>query len=305
MRCPRARATGVAALLALSPPTSAAQVPARRAPAAPATSVARHSPLFGLGPQTIYRGGWGIEIAGEWERHDGAIESERGLHAEIHYGVTEDLTIGLSVPLVQKSERTGMAPGIDQVARDATGVGDVLVRTKFRFWQDLFPNGNHQATVFAGAKLPTGRTSTEPPLGSGSTDLLAGAAVSRETQWYYVWASALARLNTRGTGDVRRGDELRYDAAVGVRPYVPEWTAPDLMLLVELVGVTAGRTSGPGGDDANTGGTVLALAPGLWLTYRNWALKAGVKLPVHQRLNGTQPALDFQSVFALEYHFGG
>ncbi|GIW53160.1 MAG: hypothetical protein KatS3mg081_2515 [Gemmatimonadales bacterium] len=111
-------------------------------------------------------------------------------------------------------------------------------------------------------------------------------------------------MNTRNDSR-RRGNELRYDLAVGMRPHVPQWTDPDLMFLVEFVGVTAGRSTGLDGEDPNTGGTVLALAPGMWLTYRNWALKAGVKLPVHQRLNGTQPKLDFQTIFALEYHFGG
>lgn len=60
-----------------------------------------------------------------------------------------------------------------------------------------------------------------------------------------------------------------------------------------------------GQEIPNTGGTVLALAPGFWLTYRNWALKGGVKLPFAQELNGAQPELDFQTLVALEYHFGG
>lgn len=266
--------------------------------------VAYHSPLFGLGPQTIYRGGWGIEIEGEWERADGGVASERGLHAELHHGVTEDLTLGITFPLVQKTEQQFLSPGVGAVENDITGLGDVLLRGKYRFWQDLFPNGNHQATVFGGVKLPSGRTTTEPPLGSGSVDFLTGAAISRETHRYYTWASVLSRLNTRNDGR-RRGHELRYDLAVGVRPHVPQWTDPDFMLLLELVGVTAAKSVGLAGENPNTGGTVLALAPGMWLTYRNWALKAGVKLPFHQQLNGTQPALDFQTIFALEYHFGG
>ncbi len=293
------------ALVAASPTQGHTQLPRAAVPRPTLTTpVLRHSPLFGLGPQTIYKGGWGIEIEGEWERAEGAVETERALHADLHYGVTEDLTVSVSLPLVQKEEAAPLSPGVGQVIGEATGFGDVVVKGKYRFWQDLFLKGNHQATVFGGVKLPTGRTATDPPLGSGSVDFLMGAAISRETHWYYTWASVLGRVNTEAV-ERRKGNEIRYDLALGVRPYVPQWTHPDLMLLAELVGVTAARSVNAAGEEPNSGGTVLAIAPGFWLTYRNWALKGGVKLPFLQRLNGTQPRLDFETVVALEYHFGG
>lgn len=304
MRIPCAGALVAAGLHLISPGTAMAQRPAPSGRLS-APPVLRHSPLFGLGPQTIYRGGWGIEIEGEWERAQGGVESQRALHADLHYGVTEDLNVTLTLPLVQKTQGGVLSPGLAQVDRDVTGLGDVLVRGKYRFWQDLFPSGNHQATLFGAVKVPTAPTTTEPPLGSGSVDFLTGAAVSRETHRYYAWASALARINTTGAAAVRRGHEARWDLALGVRPYVPQWTDPDLMFLLEFVGVTAARSVTPAGYNPNSGGTVLALAPGMWLTYRNWALKAGINLPFHQRLNGMQPGLDLQTVFALEYHFGG
>lgn len=293
-------------LVAASPGRSVAQVPATgMKPPTAEVPVYRHSPLFGLGPQTIYKGGWGVEVEGEWLRTKGGEEGEQALHAALHYGLTEDLMINLAVPLVQRKSETALVPGVGQVEQDVTGVGDAVLSAKYRFFQDLFPNGNHQASLFGGVKLPVARTSTEPPLGSGSVDFLAGATVSRETHRYYGWASVLGRVNTEGRGR-RRGNELRYNLALGLRPYVPQWTDPDLMFLLELAGVTAERAvTADGAAIANTGGTVLALAPGFWLTYRNWALKGGVKLPFVYNLNGTQPELDFQTIVALEYHFGG
>lgn len=273
-------------------------------PSDAAGPVYRHSPLFGLGPQTLYAGGWGVEIEGEWVRARGGVEEEQAFHADLHYGVTEDFNVSLAVPVIQRRSETVLVPGAGQVEQDVTGVGDAVLRAKYRFWQDLFRGGNHQATLFAGLKLPLGRTRTEPALSSGSVDFLFGAAVSRETHRYYGWASVLGRVNTASL-DRRRGNELRYDLALGVRPYVPEWTQPDLMFVLELVGVTAGRTVTAESELPNSGGTVLAFAPGFWLTYRNWALKGGVKLPFAQELNGTQPELDFETVAKIEYHFGG
>ncbi len=99
-------------------------------------------------------------------------------------------------------------------------------------------------------KVPLGDSSSDPPLGSGSTDFLAGATVSRDA----------------------------------LRSY--------LQLLVELNGV----------EQAQTGGTVLAVSPGFWLTRRNWALKGGLKLPFVQDLRGNQPELDYTVLLAIETH---
>lgn len=266
--------------------------------------VYRHSPIFGLGPQTIWKGGWGIEVGGEWIRTEGNVDREQALHAKLLYGVTEDFNVDVALPLVQRKAETTLIPGAGQVVRDATGVGDAVLRVKYRFWQDLFPGGNHQATLFGGLKLPVGRTDTEPRLSSGSVDFLVGAAISRETHRYYGWVSALGRLNTKAL-DRRKGHEVRYDLALGLRPYVPQWTSPDLMFVFELVGVTAARSVTAEGEIPDSGGTALAFSPGFWLTYRNWAVKSGVKLPFVQNLNGTQPELDFEAVASLEYHFGG
>lgn len=139
----------------------------------PAQSTLR--PLFGLGPQTIYKGGWGVEVEGEWVRTKSGEEEEQALHADLHYGLTEDLTLRLAVPLVKRKSETTLVPGVAQVEQDITGVGDAVLAAKYRFFQDLFVNGNHQGSLFGGLKLPVARTSTEPPLGSGSVDFLLGA----------------------------------------------------------------------------------------------------------------------------------
>lgn len=294
----------VPALVVAAAGQGLAQRPGVTAELAPEIPVYRHSPLFGLGPQTLYRGAWGFEVEGEWVRAEGGAEEEQALHVDIHHGVTEDLTVGVSLPLVQRKSETVLVPGVGRAVRDITGVGDAVVRAKYRFWHNVFRNGSHQASLLVASKLPVGPTQTKPALGSGSVDFLAGVGLSRETHWYYTWASVLGRINTAALNR-RRGNEVRYEVALGVRPYVPQWTSPDLMLLLELTGVTAGRSVEDDGEILDSGGTVLGVAPGFWLTYRNWALKGGLKLPVLHDLNGDQPKLDFETLVALEYHIGG
>ncbi len=262
----------------------------------------RHNPVFGLGPQTIWRGGFGVEIGGELTRRKGALEEEDlALHAKLLYGITQDLNITLAVPLIQRRSEQGLVPGIGQVDRDATGVGDAIVRAKWRFFHRFSGSMQYHAAIIGGIKVPLANQSTDPPLGSGSTDFLAGATISRDALRSYLWTSALVRANGEAFGR-KRGNEYRYDAAVGLRPWIPKYTGVDLLLLVELNGVTAGRHVVDGVEQAQTGGTALAVSPGFWLTHRNWALKGGLKLPFVQNLRGNQPELDYTVVLSVETH---
>ena len=54
--------------------------------------VLNHEPVFGVGPHTIWRGGWGMELE---------LESEGGelvVPVELLYGVTEELTVTAVLP---------------------------------------------------------------------------------------------------------------------------------------------------------------------------------------------------------------
>lgn len=300
--------TAVAALVALlglpwMPVAAAAQAPGPLPGGLrPGGAGAEHNPVFGLGPQTIWKGGFGVELEGEITRRKGELrEEELALHAELLYGLTQDLSLTVSVPLVQRKSESGLVPGAAQVSRDATGVGDALVRAKWRIWHRFSGSTQYHAALIGGVKVPVASTSSEPPLGSGSTDFLGGATISRDGLRYYLWASALVRVNGEAF-DRRRGNEYRYDAAVGIRPWIPEYTGVDPLLLLELNGVTADPRVVSGVERAGTGGTVLALSPGFWLTYRNYALKGGIKLPVLQDLGSEESELDYTAVLAIETH---
>jgi hypothetical protein len=192
-------------------------------------------------------------------------------------------------------------PGIGQVDRDATGVGDAVMRAKWRFFHAFSGTTQYHAAVIGGVKVPLANRGSDPPLGSGSTDFLAGATVSRDGLRSYLWLSGLVRVNGEAFG-TKRGNEYRYDAAVGLRPWIPKYTGLDLLLLAELNGVTAGRRVVGGVEQAQTGGTILAVSPGFWLTHRNWALKGGLKLPFLRDLRGNDPELDYTLVLAIETH---
>lgn len=273
--------------------------PARTGNAGPAL---QHNPIFGLGPQTIWRGGFGIQLETEFTSRTGALkERSQAVHAEFLYGITADLNIALAVPIVTRRSERGIAPGLGQVDRDATGIGDAVVRAKWRFFHRFSGRTQYHAAVIGGIKVPLASTGSNPPLGAGTTDFLAGVTVSRDALRSYLWASTLVRANGEAFGR-KRGNEYRYDAAVGIRPWIPRFTGVDVLFLVELNGVTAAENVIDGVEQSETGGTVVAVSPGFWLTYRNWALKGGIKLPVLQQLGATQPRFDYTFVISIETH---
>ena len=78
---PRLVALGV--LTVLLHGTAMAQTPSLRLGTAVAKGpVLRHNPIFGLGPQTIWKGGIGVGLEVEGTRAAGALETrDRALHA--------------------------------------------------------------------------------------------------------------------------------------------------------------------------------------------------------------------------------
>ena len=92
---------------------------------------------------------------------DGSANEVR-LEGLLAYGLTGDLSMSIQAPLTSRT-----VSGEPTISSE-TGVGDMTLQFKYRFWQDDFgPVDTVRASVFAGAELPTGNTS----LGSDSVRL--------------------------------------------------------------------------------------------------------------------------------------
>jgi len=252
-------------------------------------SAAAHEPIFGLGPHTIYQGGVGLEV--EAARESAGEERIRALHTEILYGVTPDLSITASVPLLRKEEGK----------RSRAGLGDTVFRAKWRFWRRDALGTQKQLALVAGVKLPTGDNAGPVRLGSGSVDFLAVFTGGYESRRWYSFGDVGIRINTEANG-IRRGNRFFADVAGGIRPWLTGYWEPDLVLLVEANLEHERRTRVKGALQEDTGGTVVAFSPGLLLSYRNVMFKAGVQFPVLQRLNGDQERRGPFYAVAVEWH---
>lgn len=249
-------------------------------------SASAHEPIFGVGPHTLFENGVAAEVEGEFSGDEVAQVYE------FAYGITPDLTATAQLPLVYRFEE----------GSDRFGLGDASLRLKWRFLRFDSPRAQDAVAVVAGVKLPTGPSGGDLPLGTGSTDVVGALTYGHEGRRWYWWADVRYAMTTVGDG-INRGDVFFYDAAFGVRPWLLRYDEPDLVVLAEVNGRRFGAAERSGIEAPNTGGNIVTAGPAFFFTYRNYAIKGGVALPVWWSMNGTQPDPGIEGIVALEGHF--
>ncbi|NIP72225.1 MAG: transporter [Gammaproteobacteria bacterium] len=249
-----------------------------------------HDPVFGLGPHVLYKGG--VEVAPEVHVEKKGDEKETELGLELVYGITGDWAAGIELPYARKEEGP----------ESASGTGDVSLFTKYRFWRHDTLGAQESAAVLLKVKTDTGDDNSTPPLGTGTTDTILGLTYGYESLKWYRWASVRYRFNGENDAGLRRGDKILFDLVGGWRPTPPSYYEPDTVWLLELNGEYGERAELNGAELPNTGGTEWFLSPGIFWTKRNFAIKAGVQIPIASDLNGNQEETDYRAKLVLEWH---
>ena len=240
-----------------------------------------HEPLFGLGPHTVGQYAWALES--EFERSHGVWAN----HFELIYGITPDIAVTAALPYVFDNEG-GKA-----------GFADLGIRGKFRFYRRDYLNGSDAFALHWGIKFSNGNRLENR--GSGTTDYIAGLSFGRESRKHYAFADLRYQLNG-SLENLERGNALNLNVAYGIRPLQLEYLQPDLVLLIEMLGVVTGSNSLSGTKDPNSGGSSISIAPGFLFSYRNVMIKGGVKFAVLESLNGNQEKPDAELILGIEFH---
>ncbi len=254
-----------------------------------------HEPIFTPGAHVHSKDGQELSLQYHRERSSGAgeNETEQELALEYEYGVTANWTVKAEVPLVDKN--------LD--GDGSTGIGDIALGTKYRFLRIDKPGKQFSTTALFQVKLPTGDDDRSPRLGSGSTDFVGGLLHGLESRRWYYNTAARYRLNTEGGGGLEKGDKVFLDIVGGVRPVLTKYKEPDTVLFFELNWENAGRDTLNGVNVANTGGWELFVSPGIFWTYRVYAVTAGVQIPIAKNLNGNQATSDYRFKLTTKYEF--
>ncbi|MFV2007601.1 MAG: hypothetical protein ACC667_09135, partial [Longimicrobiales bacterium] len=239
----------------------------------------RHEPIFGVGPHTTWRGGWGVEI--EAKRQG----SETVLPVEVMYGVTEKLTVTAALPWEASSPNSGL--------------GEVGLRAKWRFATRFAPGLSDAVSLVGGITIPRSQAGGAFKGGPG---IMLGLAAGRESRRWYYFAGARGTLRVRRDG-FDPGDRLALNLAWGVRPRLTAFDVPDLVILMEGNYRAMGRSTLSGEVDRATGSRVLSFGPGILYSIRNIMFKVGLDIPAWDRFNEAGKDASTIVVGAVEFHW--
>lgn len=247
--------------------------------------VQAHDPIFGLGPHVLFKDG--IEIAADIESEKAGAEKEQVLALELAYGITGDWAIGVGIPYKFKQEA-----GVS-----TSGSGAIAFFTKYRFWREDSLALQRSSAVF----LKVITNTADKKFSKGSSDMILGLTYGYEGRKWYRWASIRYRLNGTNNG-IDRGDKILIDFVGGVRPDPRGYLESDTVWLLELNGEFGKKARSNGAIDANSGGNEWFISPGIFWTKRNFAVKAGLQIPILSDLNGTQDKSNYRAKVSFEWH---
>ncbi|MEQ1633069.1 MAG: transporter [Planctomycetota bacterium] len=244
-----------------------------------------------------------------------SYDRRMALRLGAYYGVTDTLAIGLDLPWVNnvglREAQDSPSPDIEDNGNQ-TGLGDASLTAQWTFHRD--EAAGRSASLYVGAKLPTGRTHETTPggerlepdhqLGSGSTNPLLGLAGNQQVGQAVLGASAIYELATDGTLDSNLGDILRINLGVGWSPQQVQGNSLRWTFLLEALGEWRDRAELDGATDENTGGTQLFVAPGFRATWNeDVSCYGSVSFALVEDLNGEQADTDvrFATGFAVVF----
>jgi len=200
------------------------------------------------------------------------------------YGVTADLALQATVPIIYRKIAFGSG-----VERSDTGVGDIPVLAKYRFYQEDKPGVTTRWAAIGGLEVPT----FDDAFSSESFDPIIGTVwTHQERAWWIDW-DILYKFNTAGGLDGE--DELRGDVAASVRLLDGE---------SDTIGPWGLYAIGEVNANYFTDGSVqIFVSPGIqWIT-PNLILEAGVQLPMVQNLAAPRLEKDFTVVLSFRIQF--
>ncbi len=267
-----------------------------------------------------------LEAAATADEDVHSVDSLFSASANLAYGLTDDLTIGLTMPYVDRSNvreaHNDMGVGEAELAGDSNGVGDLTLFGQYRFHQ----SEKQDAAIIMGIKTPTGETGVkeiegglfeaEQQPGSGSWDPFLGLAYNRNWGDIGFSGNVLYTFVTEGTQDTDLGDIFNYNLALSYRTTIPEGGHDHhdhahqakiidyIDMVVELNGDSRQRVNIGGESEEHSGGHSLYLSPGLRVGLGHTvSLFTSVGIPIVNDLNGIQSEPDYRVIGGMSITF--
>jgi hypothetical protein len=212
------------------------------------------------------------------------------------YRPFEALSLTATLPVVSKAIRT-VGGGTSTPTSDVTGLGDVEVAARYALWRgvDLGVGRVQELAVTAGTSMPTGpndlradgeRIDEHGQPGTGSWGPFAGVAYRFEEGRWVGFGSVSGRVHSTN------GFQYTYGPAALWSVHGQFFPVRRIALDLGVDGRHAAADQAAGQPVENTGGTVIAAAPGVYFnaTGAAWLFVRG-QVPFYKRFRGEQDQL--------------
>lgn len=230
------------------------------------------------------------------------------------YGIRDDTAIFGIIPYLDKELKTDDASG-NRIERGDSGLGDIRLFLKHRFWKRDAPGATTRTAILGGIEFPTGedeekdsRGTLPAPLqlGSGSWDPFIGGVFTHQQHRYEFTQDVIYKFNTEAN-DFEFGDELFHDTGLWYRIWpwrLPEWGTPSAIhAVIEANGIWEQKAKKNGTKVDDSGGYTLFLSPGIQHVTVHTIVEFSVQLPVIQKLNGKNLEADWVAVVGFRFRY--
>ncbi|ADD68946.1 hypothetical protein Dacet_2184 [Denitrovibrio acetiphilus DSM 12809] len=226
----------------------------------------------------------------------------------LRYGIGNGFDIRLIVPYISKELEAGAGTpgGIMKKKFDTSGLGDLKLLSRYQIMNQM-KGAPFFLQAGLGLKLPTGESEekkdgTYMPMGvqsgSGSTDYLAEAGLTKLLGRHRLDMYLLYMYTTEGSQDFEFGNVFQYN--LGYNFSLTKFF--DLEL--EFNGKTQAKNKQNGKSIDASGGTFYALTPGFHIRKgQQIHFSLGVPYTIYRDVNGTQPTEDLSLVARFTVRF--
>ena len=233
------------------------------------------------------------------------------------YGVTDDITLGLSLGWFEsinfRESEKKIEDGeveVELLKANPDGLTDTWLTGKYRFLRG--PKGHYAFLI--GVKFPTGRRSTqnndkeqieavEQP-GSGSFDYATGVAYSRWLAKDWILHSSLKyTLKTKGSRDYEIGDRIDFGVSTTYQ-LTPKNKFPNFVPVGEFNLRQLFRDKVDGTDVRDSGSTTVFASPGFNVGItKNLGMNISFSVPIYQKMLGRQQETNYQASVGFDFLF--
>ncbi len=230
-----------------------------------------HEPLYGHGPDVIFKGGFEPHLMFHFNKKEFENELACG------YGITSKWTLAPELSMLTLGGKSKL--------------DGYVVGSNYRFLKIDKTGLSYKASFLTELSMPFEN--------NGEKRLLCALTAGQEAlRWY--WFSHIGFEKNLMSNLWNEGNQITWGLTVGIRPHKPNYYKPDFVFLLESTGNFHQNYIDEETNMNISSGNHADIAPTFVLSYRNAAIRGGVQFGV---LNaGSASKTEVNAKIAIEIH---